>query len=113
MGQVELKLTEKIGEVLSKVSEMSAHMASSLEHIRDMRQDLERAKETASRAKESTDSAHLRLNKVDLEIKPLTDANIIERLRSLEMTVRWGATTIIGAIILGGIGALFYFAKGG
>lgn len=120
IGNVELKMTEKLGEVLAEMRGLGANITASLDHIKEMRADMERVKELATKAKDSTDSAHKRLDKqegdmkaIEANMKPITEANVVERLKGLETTVRWAATTVIGAIIAGAIAALFFFAKGG
>lgn len=117
IGNVELKMTEKLGEVLAEMRGLSANITSSLDHIKEMRVDMDKIKEVAKDAKNSTDSAHKRLDKQENDMRqlensmqPLQESNLVDRIKSLETTVRWVATTVIGALLLAAIGIML---KGG
>lgn len=109
IGRVEITMTEKLGEVLGSVRELSATMRSGLDQIGAIRADMEKVKEKATKAEDSTNSAHKRLD----EMKHIKDANLVERVRDLEASNRKLVWTVLGALITGSIGLLFFFAKGG
>lgn len=107
ISRVEVTMAEKIGEVLASVRGLDATLKSGLEQIGTMREDVEKVKEMATKAKDSTDSAHKRID----ALRPLSEANLVERVKGLETIVRWAATLIIGAVILAVLGVVLVNKK--
>lgn len=101
---VELKVTEKLGEVLAGISGMNATMTATFDRVKEVQSDMEKVKEKSTKALDSTNSAHKRLDTLEKEMKPLTDSNMVDRINKIEANFRWVVTTVIGAVILAVLG---------
>lgn len=91
-----------IQQLAVEVGKLGVTITTGLAGMQDMKTDISTVKDLATRAKDSTDSAHKRID----ALRPVSEANLVERVKSLETTVRWVATLIIGAVVLAVLGVV-------
>lgn len=114
---VELKMTEKLGDILAEMRGMNATAVATFDRMKEVQVDMEKVKETSTKAMDSTNSAHKRLDsqaselkEVEANIKPLVESDLLNRVKGIETNIRWVAITVIGAVILALMSLIF---KGG
>lgn len=102
ISEVELTMTKAMGEINSNIKELSVTVKAATEQLRDANKEIGEIKLTAADAKQRADGAHKRNDSTDEKLKPLVEANLIERVKKLEDNNRWVVVTV-GAILLGAI----------
>lgn len=89
IGQVNLDLTKALGEIQGTMGQLVAK----LETVDVIKRDLQEVRDMARDTNASAKSAHKRIDEMNIELKPLTDANTVERVSKLESNQKWLVTT--------------------
>lgn len=99
MGKMQIEVSATMGEVRGTLSQIVAKM----EAMELVKRDLQEVRDLGRDSFQSTKSAHLRIDEVNTEIKPLIESNVLDRTAKLESNIRWTVTTL-AVFILGLVG---------
>jgi len=110
-GEIQ-NVSKDLSDKMYSISMQMSTLVGKFDVLQSMKTDLDQARDTAKEAFSQAKSSHKRLDGVEADLKPLGEANIVNRLKGIESTIKTLAITIVTALVGGAIGLLFFYVKG-
>jgi outer membrane murein-binding lipoprotein Lpp len=110
-GEIQ-NVSKDLSEKMYSISMQMSTLVGKFDVLASMKTDLDQARDTAKEAFSQARSSHRRLDEVVTDLKPLGDANVVNRLKNIESTIKTLAITVVSAMVTGAIGLLFFYVRG-